>query len=138
MTQSAKGRSAAVCLRCGELTVVVIGVGRLLSFAVVALSPLSIPVASTRLSVESLLFENLLLPGRWGRAGVVVETWEEVGDLRNREDGARAHVDGKVLLHGDLNGRGGGHGGGVRRRGGRGGRRGWAGGGGRGDGQVGC
>lgn len=60
-----------------RLTVVVVRVQRLLPPTVVALSPL-FSVASTRLSVEGLLFENLLLPGWWGRAGVVVETWEEV------------------------------------------------------------
>lgn len=89
----------AVCLHSSGLTVIIVGVERLLSFPVIALSPLPISVSSTRLSIEGLLFQNLLLPGRRGRAGVVVETWEEVRDLWDGQDGAWAHVDGKVLLH---------------------------------------
>ena len=55
-----------------------------------------------------------------------METGEEVRDLGYGHDGPWAHVDGEVLLHRDLDGRGRGRGGMVRGggRGGGGGRRG--------------
>lgn len=120
-----------------KLTVIIIRVKHLLPVSIVVPPPLPILVSSTRLPIESLLFQDLLFPWRRRCAGVVVETWEEVWDLWDGEDGTRAHIDGKVLLHRDLDRRRRGKSGGVGRCQGGGGRWGRGGGGGRGDGQVG-
>lgn len=120
-----------------KLTVIIIRVDQLLPVTLILPSSLAILVPSARLPIESLLFQDLLLPGRWRRAGVVVETREEVWDLWDGEDGPWAHVNGKVLLHRDFDRRGRGRGDRVGRHRGGGGGRGRGGGGGRGDGQVG-
>lgn len=61
-----------------KLTVIIIGVSYFLPVPTVVAPPLAIFKASAHLPVESLLLQDLLLPWRWRRARVVVETREEV------------------------------------------------------------